>query len=43
MAEQVETNEAQADGMAALAELKQDAPEQQAVATPSLKSLRLTR
>ena len=29
MAEQVETNEAQADGMAALAELKQDAPEQQ--------------
>ena len=33
MAEQVETNEAQADGMAALAELKQDAAEQQAVAT----------
>ncbi|MGB0464855.1 MAG: 30S ribosomal protein S9 [Candidatus Puniceispirillaceae bacterium] len=35
MAEQVETNEAQADGMAALAELKQDTPEQQAVATPA--------
>jgi len=35
MAEQVETNEAQADPMAALAELKQDAPEQQAVATPA--------
>jgi len=35
MAEQVENNEAQADGMAALADLNQDAPEQQAVATPA--------
>ncbi len=35
MADQVENNEAQAEGMAALADLKQDAPEIQNTATPA--------